>query len=211
LSARVTQGLQTISMAGSGDFSNHPNLGRLTMTVTGPRRVTMQAVLTGTRIYLTSDLFHGQLPEGKTWLSLDFGKAGKALGIDMSAMGAQAPSSTLAQLRASGKVTTVGHATIGGVATTHYSAVVDLDRLAKVSNVLHVDVSYAPIDVWVDAKGLVRKLHMSYIQGAHDTLPETVTDMTMTLSRYGEDVSVRAPAAYETFDATDLAAGLLKK
>jgi hypothetical protein len=198
-------------MSGSGDFSNHPNLGRLTMSVTGPRPATMQAILTGTRIYLTSDLFRGTLPDGKTWLSLDFGKAGKALGVDMNALGAPAPTTTLAQLKASGKVKTVGHATVDGVATTHYSATIDPDRIAKVSSALHVDVSYAPVDVWVDGKGLVRKLHIAAVESAHDSVPESVTDMTMTLSRYGERVAVRPPPAYDTFDTTDLAASLLKK
>jgi hypothetical protein len=204
MTAVATTGLQTVSMTGSGDFQNSPNLGELTMTVSGARSATMRAVMRGTTIYMTSDLFRGQLPNGKSWLSLDVAKATKSLGADLGSVTSQSPADTLARLRASADVTEVGRATVGGVATTHYSAILDPDRVAKVTKGLGITISYAPVDVWVDRRGLVRRLHMAYVAGASSSVPQASMQMTMTLSRYGEKVRVSVPPAVETFDATSL-------
>ena len=91
MTAVATTGVQTVSMTGSGDFQNSPNLGELTMTVSGPRSATMRAVIRGTTIYMTSDLFRGQLPDGKSWLALDVAKATKSLGADLGSVTSQSP------------------------------------------------------------------------------------------------------------------------
>jgi hypothetical protein len=210
--AKVTEGYQSISMTGSGDFTNNPNLGSLTMHVEGASaNATMRAVLRGTTIYMTSDLFAGRLPDGKSWLSIDLGKSAKALGVDIGALSSQAPASALAQLKASGKVREVGPETIVGVATTHYTATVDSSKTDQLQKVLHYSVTYAPVDVWIDGKGLVRRIHLITVAAAHDAVPETVTEMTLALSRYGEHVSVAVPSPAETFDTTELANSFLTK
>jgi hypothetical protein len=162
-------------------------------------------------MYMTSEVFRGELPDGKTWFALDVAKATKSMGVDLGSLSSQSPADALERLKASGSVKNLGAATIGGVATTHYSAIVDESRVAKLTKALGVSVLYAPVDVWVDAKGLVRRVHMQYVQEAGAGLPEATTQMTMSLSNYGEAVHVAVPPAAETFDATDVATSFLKK
>lgn len=212
MSATVSSGGQTMTETGSGDFQNNPNLGAMSVRATVPgRTVTINAVLDGTSVYMGSDLFTGQLPGGKTWLKLDYGKELSSLGLSTSALTASSPSDMLQQLEATGKVTKDGPGTVDGVATTHYTAIVDPGRAAKVEKVMKVTIAYGPVEVWVDGQGLVRRMQMTWIQGASAAARETTFSMTMTLSDYGEAVHAAVPAASDVYDATDLATKLLKK
>jgi hypothetical protein len=210
MTARVSSGGRVISMSGEGDFANDPTLGKLTVgVISGGRVDTMREVMQGTRIYLSSDLFAQQLPAGKTWLSVDVAKAGKSLGIDVNRYSSQSPSDTLAQLKASTSVQVVGRATVGGVRTTHYTSTLDPGKLAKLEHAAHVQLDYRPVDVWIDGKGLVRKLHMAFAEtDAAGTASSS--DITIELSKYGETVPVVVPFDWETYDATDAAANAIK-
>jgi hypothetical protein len=200
LDASVTAGTQVIAMTGSGDFANTPTRGQFLMRVrANGRDASMQEVLDGTRVYISSPALMGQLPGAKKWMSVDISKAGKALGIDVANYSSQSPQSVLDQLKASGGVAKVGSETLDGVSTTHYRANIDRAKLAKVFNKMQIKPTYEPVDVWIDDQGLVRRMHMSYgVKG-------TTTDMTASFSKYGEAVSVTVPAAADTFDATSMA------
>ena len=130
-------------MTGSGDFRNDPTARphdvalRRGGTTTGE----ITEVMKGWRIYMTSPLFARQLPQGKTWMSLDLQKAGKAAGVDFSSLSAQTPGQTLEQLKASGDVTKVGTETLDGVETTHYTATLDP---AKIPNGARLQKLTAP-------------------------------------------------------------------
>jgi hypothetical protein len=212
MTATVTSGIQTVTMSGSGDFQNDPNLGRMTIAVTGgPQAISMREVLQGTTVYMTSDMFDGRLPGGKTWLKLDLQKAMKSLGVDFATLSSQSPTDALARLRTSGTVTKLGPQRLGGVATTHYSAILDADRVAKLTKSLGVSIAYGPVDVWVDAQGLVRRVHLTAVMDGSTGVPQAAMEMTMSLSSYGEHVDVTPPPDGETFDVTDLATQVLKK
>ncbi|HZP73929.1 MAG TPA: LppX_LprAFG lipoprotein [Gaiellaceae bacterium] len=213
MSATITSGTQTVTEAGTGDFQNNPNLGSLTLVATGAgRAITMNAVLDSTTVYMSSDAFANQLPNGKTWLKLDYGKTLSSLGLKTSALTSTSPSDALAQLQASGKVTDDGPATIDGVATTHYTTILDPSRAAAVEKATKVDVAYGPVEVWVDGQGLVRRMHTTSLEQASATVPqETTFSMTMTFSNYGEAVHAAVPPDSEVYDATGLATALLKK
>ena len=72
---------QQIRMTGSGDFRNDPQLGRMTLRFdAGGKTGELTEVTKGWRIYMTSPLFDGSLPNGKKWLSLDLQQAGKVGG-----------------------------------------------------------------------------------------------------------------------------------
>jgi LppX_LprAFG lipoprotein len=202
-------------MSGEGDFRNNPNLGSMTLSVSGAQALTMQEVVKDTTIYMSSDVFRSELPFGKAWLSMDIAKTTKALGLDPSALSSstQSPTEALATLRASGgRVTKVGAETIDGVSTTHYTAVLDADRVAKVSSALNkaygASVTYQPVDVWIDGQDLVRRIHMAFSMGGGSTLPATSMDMTMAFSNYGEAVDVGVPRDDATLDVTKLAQSL---
>ncbi len=212
MAATVTGSTQTVTMAGSGDFQNDPNRGTLTLTVKGAgHTITMNAVLEDTSVYMSSDVLTGRLPDGKTWLKLDYGKELSALGLSAGALSSGSPSSALAALKATGTVTDDGPATVDGVATTHYSAIVDPGKITQVEKAANIDVSYGPLEVWIDGQGLVRRLQMSLLTGTPGSASEQTMSMTMTLSDYGETVQAAAPPDAEVYDATDLATSLLKK
>lgn len=213
MSATISTGAQTVTEAGTGDFQNNPNLGSLTVVATAAgRAVTMNALLAGTSVYLSSDAFAGQLPNGKTWLKLDYGKTESSLGLKTSTLTSMSPSDVLAQLQAVGKVTKDGPATIGGVATTHYTAILDPSRAAKVKQLTKVDVAYGPVEVWIDGRGLVRRMQMTSLEQASATAPEETTfSMTISFSDYGEAVHAVVPPDSAVYDATGLATSLLKK
>jgi hypothetical protein len=211
MSGKVTAGSQVITMTGDGDFQNNPTLGELTMSVSGGlRNLTMQAVMEGTTMYMTSDFLRAGLPGGKTWMSMDIAKATKALGVDLGSMSSQSPTQALAQLRKNAAVAEVGHETLDGVDTTHYTAVIDSAYVSKLRKALGETVTYAPVDVWIGSDNLVRRIRMSYSQSGTAAVPASAMEMTMDLSHYGEPVRVSVPSPDETFDVTDLATQAFK-
>ena len=211
MTAQVTTGGQQVTMTGDGDFKNDPALGQISVNVNSAGRAsTMREIMDGSTMYLSSDLFRGQLPGGKTWMSVDLAKAQKALGVDFGSVSSQSPASTLSQLEATGRVTKVGDEALDGVATTHYTATIDPAKLAKITKALGVQVTYQAVDVWVDHQSLVRRMHLAYSQTAGSATPASSTDLTIDLSKYGEDVNVSVPSAADTFDATNAATANLK-
>jgi hypothetical protein len=213
ITASTTVGGRVVSFSGEGDFQNRPELGSLTMSVPG-QATDVVVIQSGTKMYMTSDAFRGQLPDGKSWLAMDMEKIRKTLGVSSPSMSSQSPTDMLAALRAAGdQVTKVGPETIDGIATTHYTAVVDPARAAKVNSALGTaigeTVTYQPIDVWIDSEGLVQRMHIAYAMTG-SALPSSVNDMTMTFSSYGESVNVKVPPSWETYDATSAAASVFK-
>lgn len=201
---------QAITMTGDGDFRNNPNLGSFALSISGARNVTMREVMKDTTVYMSSDLFGGQLPNGKTWLAMDIAKTTKAIGLDPSSLSSsQSPTQALTTLRASGgQVTQIGTERIDGVETTHYSAILDPKRLAKLNTALNkaygATAAYQPVSVWIDDQDLVRKMQLAYsIVGG--TAPTTSAEMTMTFSNYGEPVAVDVPPSSTVYDITSLA------
>ena len=204
---------QSVTINGTGDFSNKPAKGTLHMgmAVAG-RNISIDEVVTGTTAYMSSPLFAQALPSGKTWMKIDMQKVGKSAGINYNQLLSQTPSSSLQRLEASGTVTSVGSDTIGGVATTHYRVTnLDLSKIpaaAKLFAAAHVSVKYGPIDVWIgNADGYVRQMAFS----ASESISGQSVNIsaTMNFTKFGEAVNLQIPPASETFDATSLAnAGL---
>ncbi len=103
-----------------------------------------------------------------------------------------------------------GTETLDGVETTHYTATIDLAKVAQLQGaegqafVNRLNAAGAPtsipLDVWIgNDDGLVHKLTVD------EALQGVTVDLTLTISDYGTDVTVTAPPADQVFDATDLA------
>jgi hypothetical protein len=142
------------------------------------------------------------LPAGAEWMSIPLPKFGAQSPI--GGAGQTDPTQMLASLEAvSSNVTTVGTATIRGVATTHYHALLDLGKAidtAKVPASLRSTLqqmlgklggmSSIPVDVWVDGAGRMRRLSET------TTLPSAgAFTTTMDLYDFGVPVNVQAPPA----------------
>jgi hypothetical protein len=107
----------------------------------------------------------------------------------------------------------VGHEDVRGVATTHYFAVLDLnrvlddeavpppvrDRLRGEFGGLGIVMPMIPADIWVDDEGLVRKMQMvidfSEMFGGFvgDDAPTIITTMTVELYDFGTPVHIEPP------------------
>src|SRR5262249_6653609 len=138
----------------------------------------MQELIHSTTVYVGSSLFAGKLPGGAHWIKVDLARAGQAIGLNpQQLLGGQSnPAQILDYLRASsGGVKQVGTELVRGVSTTHYRGAIDLAKIADVAPAsqraqLHaalakligqLKVGALPVDVWVNGKGLVRRISLS--------------------------------------------------
>jgi hypothetical protein len=169
--------------------------------------------------YVRLPAIDDQLPDGKTWVrgTADAVNAG---GFDFSELDSFAqndPRDALEALRGvSGDVETVGSEELHGVATTHYRAHLDPAELARQANERNADaaslfdrlsgqsgVTDVPLDVWLDANGLVRKLALDL--DAPDTTGQTGhVSLAFELWDYGEPVEIEVPPASQVADASAL-------
>lgn len=171
----------------------------------------------GTVMYMSMPLITQELPDGKTWLKLDFGRIGAVNGVDLSSVmqSNQAdPRKALTLLSKSGEKTDLGPETIDGVATTHYRVDVDVAKLAanqptdaarsSLQKVIEqTGLSHYPIDVWVGDDKLVHQLRFDLTtKVAGLTAPVRMT-MVERLSAFDSPVAVDLPPADGVYDATD--------
>ena len=61
-----------------------------------------------------------------------------------------------------------------------------------------------PVDVWLDASGLVRKLSMSFEATEASTSRSSEVAMSFELWDYGQDVDIELPPASQVVDASSL-------
>lgn len=211
LTASFSAAGRTFAMNGTGVANTAQNAIDLKFDITGlptaagANGVSGEEVVIDKTIYLHMGLLQGRLPNGKTWLEIDAGKADRALGMQLSQAGQMDPANWLQALRADANVQDVGTDTIDSVQATHYHADIDVSKLANIpakqraaveAQLRQSGVSTIPVDVWVDSSGLVRREAMTL-----DT-----TQLTMRLqadfSNFGTATTVSAPPASEVFDMT---------
>ncbi len=201
---------QTVVLTGSGAVRG----GDVKMSVhtTGAGSVTIDLVMRkegGTYVmYMRSSALQAQLPGGKSWLRLDLTKASQQLGVDFA--GLLDSSKSLDPLER-GVVSTrrIGRETVAGKPTTHYRAVVDVQRAAKalpayakqiaaVERATGVQLGRTTQEVWVGTDGRVRRLRSStptVVQGVRAT-----STQTLTYRAYDVPVSITAPPRSQVFD-----------
>jgi hypothetical protein len=222
----------TLTISGEGTFNYRTREGELTLDMSGlpaaalagssgPLR--MEELFKSSTLYIGSPLFAGKLPGGARWMKLDLSRLGGGLGLNLQQLagGQSNPAQLLDYLKASGSVTVVGHDLVRGTATTHYHGSVDLGKVADVMPsgeraqlhsalqklIAQTGLRSLPVDVWVDAHRLVRRMTMALsIPSGGQKLQ---LHLTIELFGFGPTTPVTAPPAGETYDATSTAlAGL---
>ena len=216
----VTSGSTTVHGTMSGVIDTAHRAGAMTIheTVAG-HSLSLAERLAGTAIYMDagSQPALARLTGGKPWLKMDLKRALGTLGLGGLSTQTTDPTQFLDYLRAvSAKTTRVGTETLNGTQTTHYHAVIDLDRYPKlfppaqrqaaaqgIANLEATLGSHAmPMDVWIDSHEMVRRLGLSFtecVQDQHLTMA-----MTMNMSHYGQQTVPPPPAASQTYDITPL-------
>jgi hypothetical protein len=217
-----------ITMAGGGFFNYRSHEGTLAVKLDGlpagtpvGTSIDMEEVFKGGSVYVGSPLFAGKLPGGARWMKIDLARVGKAAGIDPGQLlgGQSNPAQFLEYLKASGGgVQVLGHDSVRGVPTTHYRGTIDLRKAAGVlqgdrgalkaaieKSIAQIGLSTLPVDVWVDAHRMVRRLDFNIhasVAGAQLSL-----QLDVELFDFGATPTVNAPASSESFDATSSALG----
>ena len=165
-------------------------------------------------VYLDLGALASQIPGGKQWLKLDVSKLGKAEGLDLDQLlsGSQLqPADLLSMLKTEGaKVSKVGPATIGGVATTRYHVTVNMAEALEARGLsspmlagMAAQLPDVPEDVWIGKDGLVHRIKLAFSMQHQGKQVQMA--MAMDLYDYGAQVTIAAPPAGDVFDATQLA------
>ncbi len=195
-------GGQTLEMSGRGAVNTGASpSGSMSFKIGD---TTVNEVLAGPYIYIQSPTV------ADAWYRASTAAFPASTSAGGASLGSGDPAQTLAWLRAAGTVSDEGSQTIGGVATTHYRALVDLDRsaasltgqqqayAAKFAQLLeHLTGSATlPVDVWIDGSNLVRRIQIGLPLKIHSvSLDETVT---MNLFDYGPQAAAVPPAGEVT-------------
>jgi len=191
----------------SGDLDMH-------MTIPGAGAIEMREVMVWPVIYMRSPLFAAAL-HGKQWMKLDLAKIERANGVNLNAVTSTGSSDPTQMLQAleneSDSLQNLGAATVRGVPTVHYHAVIDLDKAAKNAPaalraavrrsdarlVAMLGTHRMPMDVWIGHDDLVRRLayHVSVPIAA--TGGKMAMDVRLDMFDFGVPVHVTAPPAGE--------------
>jgi hypothetical protein len=216
----------TIRMSMSGVFDRRKRLGKITTVVqTAGQRVSVPEIASRFTIYMSTSALPnlGSLTGGKPWVKLNMARAMGAGGLS-SMPTATDPTQFVDYLRAvSASTTKVGTDTVRGVQTTHYRAVVDLDRYpqlvppaqrpAVASSLKNLKAALGghtmPLDVWIDGSHLVRRVGIHFgecVSGARFQF-----NMNVDLFDYGTEPRVTIPPANQTYDLTPLVQSSLRR
>lgn len=208
-----------LAMALSGSFDRQDRTGSLTTTVQiDGRRIQIPEVFSQLTVYMSASAIPDAagLTGGKSWLKIDMSRTLGAIGAS-SLPTATDPTQFVDYLRAvSSDTTRVGTATIRGVKTTEYRAVVDLDRYpdlvsaaqrpAVARSVKQLEAVLGghtlPLHVWIDDHSLVRRLGFSFNECEANV--KSSFAMTMDLYDYGPQPAPRIPPASSVYDITPL-------
>jgi len=188
--------------------------GNLTMnmTIPGAGVIRMREVMVWPVIYMHSPLFAAGL-HGKQWMKLDMAKIERSHGVDLNALTSTNSSDPTQMLQTleneSDSLQNLGAATVRGVQTVHYHAVIDLGKAARNAPaamraavqrsdarlVAMLGTHRMPMDVWIGQDHLVRRLayHMELpIASTGETM---AMDVRLDMFDFGVPVHVTAPPA----------------
>jgi hypothetical protein len=219
---RATAQGQSIHMTGDGAFSNDPLQAHVDYAIEGlpgtGADTEMEVILDGSTMYLRAPALTQPMTLTTEWVSMDLN--GLVPGFrDLAALGSgqNDPSSSIQYLRGIEDAHVVGQETVVGVETTHYAGTIDLERayedlprdagreleraFAQVRR--QFGGAHFPVDVWLDADGLPRRMDM-----AMETAPGAAVHFEMQIRieipEYGIEVRVQPPADHDVTDLTDL-------
>jgi hypothetical protein len=212
----------TITGQGSVDFTSDNGELVLSSPQAGDFDVRVISPYVYIQLPATDD---AQLPHGKTWISFNANTISQAkLGQSLSQLNGSSQQSTqllsyLQSVSATG-VTTIGPATIKGVATTEYKTTVDLTKVADQKNPTEqttiknleaeLNATMLPVQVWLDGQGRVRQIS-EQIQvttnpqsNAGTTVPAVSGSVATTVDYYdfGSSATVQTPPLSQVDDIT---------
>jgi hypothetical protein len=205
-----------VTATGSGAYNSQTGRSSGTLVVpnaqVGP--VKIEAVADGTTCYVRSPLFAGKLPEGKTWMEIDPFLGEGEPGFD--AAGGTSTKSSLEMLAGSGEVHRLGGEKVRGVPTTRYRATIDYKTVAglvagegkdavtaEYEKLAEAMPQGSPVEVWIGADGVVRRIRQTMTLPAETGAPVTM-ELREDLFAFGAEPDIAIPDSSEVFDTTPL-------
>jgi hypothetical protein len=174
--------------------------------------IRMREIMVWPVIYMRSPLFAPAL-HGKQWLKIDMAKLERANGVDLNALtstGSNDPTEMLQALEnESDSLRNLGGATVRGVPTVHYRAVIDLAKAAKNAPaavraavqrsdarlIEMLGTDRMPMDVWIGQDRLVRRIAYRMAIPMAATGGTMDMDIRLDIFDFGVPVHVTAPPA----------------
>jgi hypothetical protein len=184
------------------------------MAIPGAGTIRMREIMVWPVIYMRSSLFAAAL-HGKRWMKLDMAKLERANGLNLNALtstGSNDPTEMLRTLEnESDSLRNIGAATVRGVPTVHYRAVLDLDKAAQNAPasvraavqksdarlVAMLGTNRMPMDVWIGQDKLVRRVAYRMRFPVAATGQTMTMDVQLDIFDFGVPVHVTAPPARE--------------
>lgn len=158
------------------------------------RRAKIQVIADGTVSYSSSDQV--PLPEGRKWAMVDLSSAGSSSSLPADG----GPQEGLKLLEQMDGAEEIGKEAIRGVATTRYGGTLPVSE----KEVFGVEVQISPpqIEVWIDARGRVRRMTIIITGSVEGEEGSTTIDMTMDFLDFGPVPKIELPEQDEIYDAT---------
>jgi hypothetical protein len=182
----------------------------------------IETVRDASTTYVKFPAIADELPDGKTWVKAEDGQVVEAGGFKLQEFEqfTQAdPKQLLETLEElSGEIEVVGTETLRGAETTHYRATVDAESVATSASeesgqdlgaltdqiVGQSGISEVPIDIWIDADGLVRKILLDVTATPPGDSAPSRAMVSFELWDLGESVEIELPPASGVVDASEL-------
>ncbi len=197
---RVTVDLSRLAAFAGGGSSPNVFRGDEVVDTSGPAVV-----------YLRIPFYTQRLPAGKSWLRIDYGSLVQQHGLVVNLLTLnQDPGQYLDFLQgAFGKVQKLGDEQVDGVATKHYSGKIDLLDYPKALQgarqtaaehlanrvVQLTQTRLFPTEVWIDAKGYVRRMTFAYAIPPSANSRGIKYSLTLDYSDFGGQPPVELPPA----------------
>jgi hypothetical protein len=204
----------TASATGVVGFRDRSADLRLHMAIPGAGTIRMREIMVWPVIYMHSPLFSAAL-HGKGWMKLDMARLERANGVNLNALtstGSNDPTEMLQTLEnESDSLRNLGAATVRGVPTVHYRAVIDLAKAAKNAPaalraavrksdarlIQMLGTDRMPMDVWIGQDRLVRRIAYRMSVPVAATGGTMAMDIRLDLFDFGVPVHVTPPPARE--------------
>lgn len=205
-SAAVVAG-RSVTFSGTGAFDYARRLGSMTFTIpaaAGGATTTFEERLLGDTLYLA-------LPnQTGVYYKLSLSQLGGT-----SFGGSADPTTGLAVLHSATGVTSVGHETLRGVTTTHYTGTYDVTAaLAKAQGPVRdllagtlksTNLKTVPFDAFIDEQGRLARMVQHITVGSVASAAATFqTTTTLDFFDFGTPVTVEAPPAAQVKDGAPL-------
>jgi hypothetical protein len=209
LAGTVTTQGQAVPFRAAGAFDTAAGSARLAFAISnpnGPGSIRFGMIVDGktNTVYVRFPLLARLAGTKKPWLKLDLGKAVGGQGAALGPLLQADPALELGLACALRGTHRVGEATVHGVPTTHYRALIDSAQAARCAPAsarrglggLGKQLQGAqavPLDAYVDSQGYVRRLATGVVARAGKTPLRAA--LTVDLAGFGQPVDVTPPPA----------------